>query len=119
MLNDLSRKTRVYLACGYTDMRLGIDGLIETIQETFHLDPRNRALFLFCGHRQDRIKGLIWEGDGFVLVYKRLANGRFQWPKDTSELRQLTAREYRMLIDGLSIVQHKTIHCVDNCTPIR
>ena len=40
------------------------------------------ALFLFCGRRKDRIKGLYWEGDGFVLLYKRLESGSFQWPRN-------------------------------------
>ena len=49
------------------------------------------------------------EGDGFCLYYKRLDNGRFQWPRDSSEVRNLTRQEYRWLLEGLSIDQPKAI----------
>jgi transposase len=50
----------VFIACGYTDMRRGIDGLAVTIKQVFKLDPCDRNLYLFCGRRSDRIKGLLW-----------------------------------------------------------
>ena len=61
----------VYIALGYTDLRRGIDGLAAVVQESFALDPFTNTLFLFCGRRKDRIKGLLWEGDGFLLLYKQ------------------------------------------------
>ena len=107
MLSDFKCGRPVYLACGYTDLRRGIDGLAGMVQTRFHLDPFQNALFLFCGRRKDRIKGLYWEGDGFVLVYKRLESGSFQWPRNGEEARQLTAQQYRWLMEGLSIEQPK------------
>ena len=72
MLNDGSGFKKVYLATGFTDLRRGIDGLARIIRFQFQLDPYDKnTLFLFCGKRTDRIKGLIWEGDGFLLLYKR------------------------------------------------
>ena len=81
MLNDLSENYQVYLVTGYTDLRRSIDGLATIVQARLELDPFSSALFLFCGRRCDRIKGLLWEGDGFLLLYKRLDNGKFQWPR--------------------------------------
>lgn len=107
MLNDFKCDCPVYLACGYTDLRRGIDGLAGMVQGQFGLDPFQKALFLFCGRRKDRIKGLYWEGNGFVLVYKRLESGRFQWPRDGDEALALTAQQYRWLMEGLEIVQPK------------
>ena len=78
MLNDFSGADRVYIACGYTDLRKGIDGLAALVQQQFELDPFTNTLFLFCGRRRDRIKGLYWEKDGFVLLYKRLEAGVYQ-----------------------------------------
>ena len=75
MLRDLTAGTQVYLVTGYTDLRRSIDGLAEIVQGQLHLDPFSKALLLFCGRRRDRIKGLLWEGDGFLLLYKRLDNG--------------------------------------------
>ena len=68
MLNDFSGADKVYIACGYTDLRRGIDGLATLVEQSFKLDPFTSTLFLFCGRRRDRIKGLYWEGDGFVLL---------------------------------------------------
>ena len=78
MLSDFNGADRVYIACGYTDLRRGIDGLAAMVQQQFHLDPFTNTLFLFCGRRRDRIKALYWSGDGCILLYKRLSNGRFQ-----------------------------------------
>lgn len=65
---------KAYIACGYTDLRYGVDGLAALIQYQFSLDPFDEGtMFLFCGRRADRIKGLLWEGDGFILLYKRLS----------------------------------------------
>lgn len=107
MVNDFRCTCPVYLACGYTDLRQGIDGLANIVQQRFHLDPFQEALFLFCVRRKDRIKGLYWEGDGFVLVYKRLEAGSFQWPRNDSEAKRITAQQYRWLMEGLSVEQPK------------
>lgn len=106
---DLSSVGEVYLACGRTDMRKSIDGLAAIIEQQFRMDPFTRTLFLFCGRRADRIKGLLWEGDGFLLIYKRLESGRFQWPRDSSEARRITPQQLRWLMEGLSVEQKTAI----------
>ena len=109
MLNNLPAGQPVYLVTGYTDLRRSIDGLAMIVQGQLHLDPFNTALFLFCGRRRDRIKGLLWEGDGFLLLYKRLDNGQFQWPRNETEARLLTPQQTRWLLEGLMIEQPKVI----------
>jgi transposase len=84
MLGDITVAKDIYIACGYTDMRKSIDGLAAIVKEQFHLDPFSRSLFLFCGRHRNRMKALLWEGDGFVLLYKRLENGNFKWPRQTT-----------------------------------
>ena len=107
MLNDFTGADRVYLACGYTDLRKGIDGLSAMVQQEFDLDPFTNTLFLFCGRRRDRIKGLYWEQDGFILLYKRLERGVYQWPRNEREVRLLTPQQYRWLMEGLKVEQPK------------
>ena len=109
MLNDISSNQQVYLVTGYTDLRRSIDGLATLIQGQLRLDPFSSALFLFCGRRRDRIKGLLWEGDGFLLLYKRLDNGQFQWPRNETEAKLLTPQQTRWLLEGLTIDQPKAI----------
>lgn len=66
MLNNAKGFNRIYIATGFTDLRRGIEGLSGIIEKEFHLDPFDRnTLFLFCGKRNDRIKGLLWEGRRF------------------------------------------------------
>ena len=107
MLTDFTGADRVYIACGYTDLRCGIDGLAAIVQQQFNLDPFSNTLFLFCGRRRDRIKALYWEGNGFVPLYKRLESGSFQWPRKESEAKALTPQQYRWLMEGLSVDQPK------------
>jgi transposase len=71
---------RVYLACGVTDMRKGIDGLAALVQSGLRQKPTSGAVFAFRGRRGDRIKLLTWDGQGFCLYYKVLEKGRFPWP---------------------------------------
>lgn len=103
----------IYLAVGRTDLRRGIDGLAGIVQEQFHLDPFSKALFLFCGRRKDRIKGLLWEGCGFLMVYLRLEEGVFQWPQSGEEPLKLTEQQYRWLMEGLQVHQPKAHKPVD------
>ena len=107
MLNDFDCSCPVYIACGYTDLRRGIDGLAGIVQSQFQMDPFQRSMFLFCGRKGDRLKALYWEGDGFLLLYKRLEQGSFQWPRTKNEVQALTPRQYRWLMEGLSIEQPK------------
>ena len=110
MLGDLSRVSKIYLVTGRTDMRKSIDGLMSVIRDTYDMDPFANALFLFCGRKSDRIKALHFDQTGFVILYKRLDNGRFQWPRNASEVRALTRQQSRWLLEGLAIEQPNAIH---------
>ncbi len=110
MFNDATGFSKVYIACGYTDLRYGIDGLSSLVKNEFNLDPfEKNVLFLFCGRKLDRIKGLLWEGDGFLLLYKRLEGAKFQWPRNSQEVAELKPEQYTWLMQGLSIYQKKYI----------
>lgn len=112
MLGDITIARDIYIACGYTDMRKSIDGLASLVQEAFGMDPFDPALYLFCGKRRDRIKALLWEGDGFVLLYKRLESGNFKWPKSSEQVKSLSRQEFKWLMEGLEIDQPKAIKLV-------
>ena len=101
-----------------TDLRRGIDGLANLVQSQFQMDPFQRALFLFCGRRRDRLKALYWEGDGFLLLYKRLESGSFQWPRSTEEVQALTPQQYRWLMEGLKTEQPKANKAVSGLSVI-
>lgn len=110
MLSDGTGFKKVYIATGFTDLRKGIDGLARIIRFQFNLDPYDKnTLFLFCGKRTDRIRGLMWEGDGFLLLYKRIENGNFRWPRTADEALEITQEQYRMLMQGLEIIAKRPI----------
>jgi len=108
MLIDPAKINKVYIVCGKTDLRRGIDGLAAVVQEQFELDPYNQALYLFCGTKKDRFKALYWDGDGFLLLYKRLENGRLQWPTNQDAVRRLNFKQFKRLLSGWSF--DATIH---------
>ncbi|MGL4972459.1 MAG: IS66 family insertion sequence element accessory protein TnpB [Culicoidibacterales bacterium] len=110
MLVNFSNAKHIFIVCGHTDMRRGIDGLANIITEQYNLDLfQEDAIFLFCGRRRDRYKVLHWDRDGFALLYKRIEDGNLQWPRDQDEVRQLSAQQLRWLLEGLSVQQPRAI----------
>ena len=110
MFNDAQGFNKIFIATGRTDLRYGIDGLAAHVSQAFKLDPfEPNTLFLFCGRKKDRIKALLWEGDGFLLAYKRLESGKFDWPRNEAEVREMTPQQFRCLMEGLSIDQKKSV----------
>ena len=104
MLRDGIGFSKVVLAVGRTDLRRGIDGLAAMIRLNYGLDPLEEGtLFLFCGTRRDRLKGLLYEGDGYLLLTKRLSQGAFQWPRSEGEARAISEEQFRRLMDGFSV----------------
>lgn len=94
----------LYIVCGYTDLRYGIDSLAAIIERRYHMDlfvPN--TLFLFCGRASSKIKGLLWEGDGFLLLYKRVESGHFSWPRNSTDLRSMTSEQFHWLMQGFAI----------------
>lgn len=106
MLRDANPESfkDIYIVCGYTDLRFGIDSLAAIIEHRYKLSlfvPN--TLFLFCGRKATRLKGLVWEGDGFLLLTKRIDSGRFTWPRNSDEARKLSPQQFKWLMYGFSI----------------
>ena len=99
---------RIVLACGTVDLRKGIDGLAMIIGDKYKQNPFEKGtLFLFCGRRSDRIKGLLWIGNGFCLLYMRHEAGSFSWPRTTAQAAELTEEQFRYLMLGLNPLEPK------------
>jgi transposase len=95
----------IYVACGPTDLRKNVDGLSILIKQSFQLDPFSNSIFLFCNGARNRLKALVWDKNGFIMLYKRLdgAGARFQWPTDPVQVRGITDMQLGKLLEGLSI----------------
>ena len=99
MLEDAGGIQRVILACGFVDLRKGIDGLAQVIGSQYNRNPFEKGtLFLFCGRRSDHMKGLLWMGNGFLLLYKRFEDGSLTWPRTTQEAADITEEQFRLLM---------------------
>ena len=94
----------VYVVCGYTDMRYGMDTLAVIIEQRYHLPLFGPdTLFLFCDRRASKIKVLLWKGDGFLLPTKHVESGHFSCPRNFAEARKLTSEQFGWLKKGFSI----------------
>jgi len=93
--------TRVWLACGVTDMRKGFPGLSVLVQDVLGQDPFSGHLFVFRGRRGDLLKILHWDGTGLCLYAKRLEHGLFVWPRASDGSVHLTRAQLSMLLEGI------------------
>ena len=93
--------TRVWLVAGLTDMRKGFDGLAAMVQTALAANPFCGHVFVFRGRRGDILKVLWFDGQGLMLMSKRLERGRFVWPQATSGSVSLTPAQLSMLLEGI------------------
>jgi transposase len=92
---------KVYVATRPVDFRRGMDGLAAAVQEMHGLDPFCGAAFVFRAKRSDRIKILVWDGTGLVLVYKRIEGpGKFVWPQVRDGVMRMSPAMFAALFEG-------------------
>lgn len=105
----------IYIACGTTDFRKQIDGLVALVNLQFKLDPfSGRCAFIFCNKRKNGIKVLRYDKNGFILASKKLLEGmKFKWPKDASQVKEITFQQMEWLLQGLEIEQKKALYPVE------
>ena len=92
--------TRVWIAAGHTDMRKGFNGLAALVQSALADNPYSGHVFVFRGRRGDILKVLWFDGQGLLLLAKRLERGRFVWPQTTGSV-SLTPAQLSMLLEGI------------------
>ena len=97
----LPPNTRVWIAAGHTDMRKGFNGLSAQVQTALAGNPYSGHVFVFRGKRGDMIKVLWYDGQGLLLLAKRLERGRFVWPQAVSGSVCLTPAQLSMLLEGI------------------
>jgi transposase len=98
---------KILLACGPTDGRRSINGLVAMVTHSFPLSPYDAAVFVFCNKNRDRLKILEFDGDGFWLHLKRIEKSHFKWPavEDgmSKQTMALTNEELTYLIGGTQL----------------
>lgn len=96
---------RIYLASEPVDFRKGMDGLAACVANNFELDPYSGAIYVFRSRRADRLKLLVWDGSGLVLIMKRLNGKRFTWPKPQAGPVTLSKVQFDALFEGIDWTQ--------------
>ena len=110
---SLPLSVRIFVYTGITDMRRSFDRLARMVEEHLEQNPESGHLYLFFNRRRDCVKMLLWEGDGFVIWYKRLELGTFAVPepaaigadgssRDGVEIR---ARDLSLILGGVDPAQ--------------
>jgi transposase len=94
---------RIWLCSQPVDLRRSFDALAEQVRQHLKADPLSGHVFVFRNKRSDRVKLLYWDEDGFVIVYKRLEQGTFHWPRLQAGQSSVKVRaaELAMLLAGV------------------
>lgn len=92
---------RILLATKPVDFRKGAHSLAALAAEMLGADPFSGAVLVFRSRRADRVKILVWDGSGLVLIWKQLEGGAFRWPPMVDGVLRLTPVEFAALFDGI------------------
>lgn len=94
---------RYYIRPGMTDMRKGAIRLVSLVKYEMKLCATDKAMFLFCGSQRKMLRVLVWDGNGFWLMTKRLLSGTFSWPESEEEAREIGLRDVKGLLEGKDV----------------
>jgi transposase len=92
---------RILVTSRPVDFRRGMDSLSALVKEMLTVDPFAGDVFVFRAKRADRLKILLWDGSGLVLLNKRLERGRFVWPPVADGAVTLSSAQLTLLFSGL------------------
>lgn len=102
----LPASVRIYMAAEGVDLRRGFDGLAAATRHILRKDPLSGQLFCFVNGRRNRMKILVWEPSGFLLVYKRLERGRFRFPLEALPGQrhiEMGATDLALMMEGIDL----------------
>ncbi len=92
---------KVMVASRPIDFRRGVNGLVALVADALSADPYCGDVFIFRSKRLDRLKLIVWDGTGIILLTKWLEEGRFVWPPIADGTVTLSASQMALLLDGL------------------
>jgi len=92
---------QIWLAVAPVDMRRGLDGLSAIVQQSLGCSPCAGSAFIFRNRAGNRLRVLLWDGNGAWLCQRRLHQGGFVWPKVDEAVFAITQAQWRWLIAGV------------------
>lgn len=102
----LPASVRIFVAADAVDLRRGFDGLAAATRSVLRAEPESGHLFVFLNRRRNRVKVLVWDRTGYLIVYKRLERGTFTLataPRPGHRHVELDAGELAMLLEGVDL----------------
>jgi transposase len=105
--------TRILLATQPVDFRKGAHGLAALSQEVLAEDPFSGTVIVYRSKRSDRVKILVWDSSGLVLIWKQPQQGSFRWPPIVYGVVKLSSVEFAALFDGIDWTRVQTIRHSD------
>src|SRR4249920_3524717 len=108
--------TRILLATRPIDFRKGAHSLAALAQEVLAEDPFAGAVIVYRAKRSDRVKILVWDTSGLVLIWKQMQQGSFRWPPIMNGVMKLSPVEFAALFDGLDWTRVQTIKTIPTPT---
>lgn len=117
MIDDLLKSiTTIYIVYGTTDFRKQIVSLCELVKTKINLNSYKKEAFIFCNKKRTSIKVLCYDKNGFILAQKTLLDTnkmKFQWPRNSNELKEITREQLNWLLSGLKIYPEKYFKEID------
>ena len=103
----IGARTRIFLACGATDMRKGFNGLYAMVQHQLKGEPLGGDLYIFSNRKRDCLKIFVYDGTGIWVCAKRLERGTFRWPRPSESSLEMNRAELQMLLSGIEFAGTK------------
>lgn len=117
MLTDLLQNvSKLYIVYGATDFRKQINSLCTMVRNNYNMSPYDKSAYLFCNKKRNSIRVLCYDKNGFILAQKTLLDTekmKFQWPRNSNELKSITKQQLEWLLSGLKIEQKNSFKDID------
>ena len=91
----------IWIAVAPVDMRRGLDGLSAIVQRSLGHAPCAGSAFIFRNRAGNRLRLLLWDGNGVWLCQRRLHQGSFVWPKASEAVFSITQAQWHWLVAGV------------------
>ena len=109
MIGSWFSRRRIWLYQEPLDFRKQLNGLVEIVSGEMEMKPNDNSIYVFRNRQRDKLKLVTWDRNGFVLGYKRLEAGQFDWPKEKNGQIRLSWEQLYLLISGLPMTKLNVI----------
>lgn len=116
ILDLLQSVNKIYIAYGPTDFRKQTSSLCSIIKDNFKMNPYDKSAYIFCNKKRTSIRVICYDKNGFVLAQKTLLETekmKFQWPRNSSELKNISKQQLSWLMSGLNIEPKSRFRNID------